>query len=169
MPRSSISKPTSFRVDAVRLLLAQRGGADEVVLLPADDPVQIRFERASSSRRCRCRAGASPPRGAACRARRGRTGSTSAGRPDFEDRLPDAVGRLRRDEDLEAVLAGVAGARDRRADVRRPRRARTSSTSSPPRSTPVSGCSTLERLRVPARRAARSASSRRRRRRRRPA
>ena len=37
--------------------------------------------------------------------------------PGLENRLPDAVGRLRRDEDLEAVLAGVAGARDRGADV----------------------------------------------------
>ena len=45
MPRSSISKPTILRVDAVGLLLAQRVGADEVVLLPADDPAQIRFER----------------------------------------------------------------------------------------------------------------------------
>ena len=39
-----------------------------------------------------------------------------AGAPP-RDRLPDAVGRLRRDEDLEAVLARVAGARDGRADV----------------------------------------------------
>ena len=56
-------------------------------------------------------------RAAACRARRGRTGSTPARPAGLEQRLPDAVGRLRRHEDLEAVLAGVAGARDGRADA----------------------------------------------------
>ena len=38
------------------------------------------------------------------------------GRPArLEQRLPHAVGHVRRHEDLEAVLAGVAGARDRGA------------------------------------------------------
>ena len=58
--------------DAVGLLLAQDAGADEVVLLPADDPAQVGFERrrrlvdvvaVEAHRRLR---------GAACRARRGR-------------------------------------------------------------------------------------------------
>ena len=36
----------------------------------------------------------------------------------FDDRLPDAIRRLRRHEDLEAVLARVSGSRNRRADAR---------------------------------------------------
>ena len=44
-------------------------------------------------------------------------GTTPAARPACEDRVPDALGRRRRHEHLEAVLAGVAGARDRDADA----------------------------------------------------
>ena len=117
MPRSSISKPTSLRLTPLGLLLAQRAGADEVVLLPADDPAQVRLERASSSRRCRCRRGASPASRRSV-SRAPRPHGISVGRPaGLENRLPDPVGRLRRNEDLEAVLAGVAGARDGGADV----------------------------------------------------
>src|SRR6185436_4202448 len=89
---------------ADRFLLAQDGGADEVVLLPADDPAEIRFHRrrrlvdvvaveAHAGFEAQRVAGAEPARDDAGRLAR------------FEDRLPDLVGGLRRDEDLEAVLA----------------------------------------------------------------
>ncbi len=44
-------------------------------------------------------------------------GITPAALARLQDRLPDPIGRLRRDENLEAVLAGVAGARHGGADV----------------------------------------------------
>ena len=66
----------------------------------------------SSSRRCRCRRARGAPRGGACRARRGRTArARGAGRASSSVRH-SCGGVVRRAEDLDAVLAGVAGARD---------------------------------------------------------
>src|SRR5262249_41628249 len=102
---------------AVRLLLAQTRGADEVVLLPADDPAQIRLERrrrlvdvvaVEAHRRFE-------PQGVSRAEPARNDAGVAAG---LEDRLPDAIGRLRRNKHLETVLARVAGPRDCRADVR---------------------------------------------------
>ena len=113
------------------LLLPQRRGADEVVLLPADDPAQIGFERASSSRRCRCRTGA-------CRFEPQRVARAEAGRDQLDLRgrpresparrgRPTAAGRRSRSRPRRCSRCA------RRWRGRwRPRRARTSSTSSPP-------------------------------------
>ena len=59
-------------------------------------------------------AGFEAQRVARAEAARDRGSTLTAG---LEQRLPDPVGRLRRHEDLEAVLAGVAGARHRGADA----------------------------------------------------
>jgi len=79
------------------------------VLLPADDPAQVRFDPPSWSRRCRCRAGACRLRAAGCRGRRGRTGIT----PAVFARIRESPAQTRsadpgRDEDLEGrPSAGV--------------------------------------------------------------
>ena len=98
-----------FPRDAGRHLRTQRGRADEVGLLPPDDPAEARLE----GRRFPVDIVAVEPH------RRFETervpGAKSArdepvGLARRENRLPDAVGRLRRDEDFEAVLAGVTSA-----------------------------------------------------------
>src|SRR5438093_987764 len=102
--------------DAARLLLPQRGGADEVVLLPADDPSEVRLER--GRRLVDVVAVEAHRRLEAQRVARAEAARDDVGRSSrLENRLPHAVRRLRRDEDLEAVLASVPGARDRRADA----------------------------------------------------
>src|SRR5476651_375628 len=101
---------------AARLLLAQRAGADEVVFLPADDPVEVRFDR---GRRLvdvvavEAHAGFEAQRVARAEA----AGNDVGGFAGLEQRQPDFVRLRRRDEDFEAVFAGVAGARDGGADV----------------------------------------------------
>ena len=59
---------------ALGLLLAQHVGADERRPSSSRRSSRDPPRAPSSFRRCRCRTGAWPPRGAACRARRGRTG-----------------------------------------------------------------------------------------------
>ena len=85
---------------------------------------------ARSSRRCRGRRGRGPPRGEANRGRRGRSASPPARRGA---RGPARSASLAGDGDLEAVLAGVAGAGDMAVDCRR--RTRRSSRAMKPRST----------------------------------
>src|SRR5215210_7827922 len=99
------------------LLPFQYIGADELVLLPADDPAKVRLEdcrrlvhvvAVEAHRRFE-------PKGVA-RAEAGRhhAGGLSGG----EDRVPYPVGGARRHENLVAVFAGVAGPRDRHTHVR---------------------------------------------------
>src|SRR5436189_267653 len=110
-------EPDDLAADAGGLLLAQPGGADEVVLQPADRPTQVGFER---RRRLvdlvpvQAHAGFQPERVAGAEAARNHAGALAG----LEERLPDAIGRLRRHEDLEAVLSRVPRARNGRADAR---------------------------------------------------
>ncbi len=116
MPRSSSLETDDLARHAGGLLLPQHGRADEVVFLPADDPAQIRFERA---RRLIDVVAVEPhgrfepervPRAKAARNQVHRA-------PGFQDGQPEPIGGLRRREDLESVLARVAGARNSGADV----------------------------------------------------
>ena len=101
---------------AARLLLAQGGRTDEVVLLPADDPVQVRFDRGRGLVDVvAVEAHARFEAEGVARAEAARDDVDGLAR--LEQREPHLVGLRGRDEDLEAVLAGVAGARDGRADV----------------------------------------------------
>ncbi len=92
--------------DALGLLCTQRGGAQEVALVPAHDPAQAGFERrrrvvdvvaveTHGRFQPECIAGAESARNETIGLTRG------------QHRLPDAVGRLRRDEDFEAVFARI--------------------------------------------------------------
>ena len=98
---------------AVRELVLDARGAGEAALAAPpllDRPGEPGLDRASWSRRCRGRRGRGRPRAAASRARRGRSACTLRLAPAAAARRAAAVGRGHRD--LEAVLAGVAGARD---------------------------------------------------------
>ena len=100
----------------------QRRAAHEVTrLVELDDATQARLRRASCRDRARCRRAACRPRAAACRARPGRRARSPIGRAGLQQRRPRPSGAASHvDEQLEAVLTGVAGARDPRR--RRPRR-----------------------------------------------
>src|SRR5262245_6565968 len=80
----------------VRLLRAQRRGADEVVFLPADDPVQIRFHR---GRRLIDVVAVKPHAGLEAQrvARAEAAGHDAGGLPRLDERQPHAIGGLRRD------------------------------------------------------------------------
>ena len=73
-----------------------------------DGPGQAGLQRRHASRPCPGRRGSCRPPGAACRARRGRRARTPAATSAFQSSALRAAGQ----HDLEAVLAGVAGAGD---------------------------------------------------------
>ncbi len=88
-----------------------------VVLVPADRPAETGFEhggRLVDVVAVQPHRGFEPQRVAGAEAARDDVGRAAR----FEQRLPHAVGHVRRHEDLEAVLPGVAGARDDGARVR---------------------------------------------------
>ena len=97
---------------AFLLLPAQHVVADELLLLPADRPAEIGLEH---GRRLVDVVAVEPHRRLEPqRVARAEAGGHDAGRfAGVEHRVPDALGRRRRHEHLEAVLAGIAGARDR--------------------------------------------------------
>ena len=98
---------------AVRLLHAlERRAADEVALVELDDPAEAGLERVRRLVDVVAVERAAAPRGAACRARRGRSASTPSRLPSSSSACQTRSASLGRAEDLEAVLAGVAGARD---------------------------------------------------------
>jgi hypothetical protein len=115
MARSIISKPHDPARTAVRLLPLERGAADEVALGPREDPLEVGFEH---------RRGVvdvvpikAHGRLEAQRVARAKAGGLQAGRlACLQDCVPEPLGVLRRDEDFEAVFAGVPRAGDRRAD-----------------------------------------------------
>ena len=117
MPGAVISNPTSLRAQAGALLLVERRLADEVVFLPADDPSQIGLEHGRGLVDVlagQVHAGLEPQRVARAKADRHDAGVGAC----FENRIPHALGRCRRNEQLEAVLARVAGSRDDAAHAR---------------------------------------------------
>ena len=112
MARSIISNPTMRRGDAGWPSDRRRAcAAEEVALLPADDPLEVGLEhrgRVVDVVAVEAHGGLEAQRVA----------GAEAGRDDvlvparLENRVPDRDGLLRRHEHLEAVLAGVAGPRD---------------------------------------------------------
>ena len=107
-PRSSSSSPTSSRSPAGARRL-QRPASDEVAVLRLEGhgPAEAGLERIDGSRPCRCRTDSCPPPVAAYRARPAprRRRRRRAAPARFAAHRP-------RQRDLEAILAGVAGARD---------------------------------------------------------
>ena len=96
----------------VGLEAAQRLRADEAgVELAA--PAEARPRSGCGPRTGRSRTGGSRPRAAACRARPGRR----APRPAPSERVPDGRRAVRRDQELHAVLAGVARAAGEAVDA----------------------------------------------------
>src|SRR5258706_11307580 len=94
---------------AGRFLRAQRGRANEVILLPADNPAEVRFER----RRLVVDVVAveAHARFEAQRVARAETARNHICRfAGLQNRLPHPVRGLRRDKHFKAVLAGVARA-----------------------------------------------------------
>ena len=83
-------------------------------LLELHDPAQPRVERRRSRWSARARTAACPPPGAACRGRTARTAPGRRPRPPRSAPPRAATASAGRDEQLEAVLAGVAGTGDQR-------------------------------------------------------
>ena len=109
MPRSTISKPTSLRARPFCLLAREHVAADEVALVELHDPAEVGLERGGGvvdvvavERHLRLEAQ---------RVARAEAARLHAG---VDELAQDARRVLGRDVDLEAVLAGVAGARDDR-------------------------------------------------------
>ena len=100
------------------LIAAQRLDAGELLVERAG-PAEPGRDRVGARARCRCRAAGSTPRAAACRARRARTARRRARAPRPRARAASSAMH----EELEAVLARVAGAVDHALDAvdRRPR------------------------------------------------
>ncbi len=94
-----------------------RLGADEAARVELHEAVEAALRAARSCRRARGRRAAARPRGAACRARRGRRAGGRAARRPRAARRQIAHGVARRAVELEAVRAGVAGARDQHAQA----------------------------------------------------
>ena len=93
------------------LLLVKRSLADEVVFFPADDPPQIGFE--DRGRLVDVLTGQVHSRLEAQRVSRAKAdGHDTNFGARLEDRIPHALGRRRRNEELEPILAGVAGSGD---------------------------------------------------------
>ena len=114
------SKPTSCRGSPRRFCSRERLAADEVALVELHDPAEAGLERRGRlvelvpvERQRRLEA----QRVARAEAdRRDRP----IGAPRLEQRVPERAACRRADVELEAVLAGVAGARDQDAARRRP-------------------------------------------------
>ena len=119
MPRPVITKPASLRVTPGGLLRAQRVAADEVGAVQLHDPAEARLERRGLV--VEVVAVERQPRLEAQRVARAQAhGLAADGGGGLEQRGPTArAASPARAEDLEAVLAGVAGAGD--PDRRRPR------------------------------------------------
>ena len=104
----SSSRPTRRRQRRVLLAPQQGVPADEVALVQLHRPAQAGLEAGRSPRSARGRTAAWRLPAAACRGRPGRTAWPP--RPTSSSHSVD--GLLGRDHDLDAVLAGVAGAAD---------------------------------------------------------
>ena len=98
--------------DALGLLAHQHVAADELALVPADNPAQITLhDRAGLVHVVAVQAHGGFEAQRVARPQAG--GHQPVGLPRFEQRVPQLRGELRRHKNLEAVFAGVAGARHR--------------------------------------------------------
>ena len=100
----------------LRFLLAQHVAAEELRLVPADDPAEVGFDDGRSSRRCRCRSRRiAASRRSVSRAPRP-AGIKPCGFPACSSASQTVGAMCRRHHHFETVFAGIAGARHGAAD-----------------------------------------------------